>query len=118
MAPYNIDSVIAELPEWANTSPPTPPFPTPTPTLPPNTSTPTTNPTTTITPTLAPTTTQTLQPSPSTPTQQPTQLDSEPSTGKNTGLQANMLLIATVTVIIIALGTALAVVFRRRKTDA
>jgi hypothetical protein len=118
MTPFDISSVTFELPKWANTSPPTPPFPTPTPTLPPNTSTPTTNPTITIAPTLAPTTTQTLQPSPSNPTQQPTQLDSEPSTGKNTGLQANMLLIATVTVIIIALGTALAVVFRRRKTDA
>ncbi len=117
MTPFNISSVTVELPEWANTTPSTPPFPTPTPT-PPST-TPTTKTPNPTTPTPSPTTqtaTSPLHPTTQQPT--PTPTNPEPSSTNNSGLQANMFLTGIVTVIVIALGTALAIVFRRRKPNA
>jgi hypothetical protein len=126
MAPYNIDSVIAELPEWANTSPPTPPFPTPTPNSPPNTSTSTATPNPTqITPTLStiatPTTTPALtnsteaSSSPSV-TQQPSPSTSTPAASGGVGSPVDGLWIGVAVAVVV--GVVVGVLFRRKRLGA
>jgi nitrous oxidase accessory protein NosD len=115
MTPVNISSVTVELPEWANITSSTPPFPTPTSASSPSASTPKTpNPTT---PTPQPQTPTPTHP-PSTPpstTQQPTPSNSASPTGNNSPVQTNIFWAGATIVAVTVTAVAAAVLLKRRQ---